>query len=74
VGMVGSLDSVIGMKRQPIIQRFLTGINQRFEVAKANQIFDLAIIDINKITGKAVKVESKRYFESTYKSELNLPI
>jgi len=69
VGMTGSLDSVIGMKRQPIIQRFLTGINQRFEVAKANQILDIAIIDINTKTGKSEKIESKRLYESNFQIE-----
>lgn len=70
VGMTGSLDSIIGMKKQPIIQRFLTGIYHRFEVAKANQILDLAVIDINSVSGKAEKIQSKRYFESTYAEEL----
>lgn len=74
VGMTGSLDSVIGMKRQPIIHRFLTGVNQRFEVAKQNQILDLAIIDVDHISGKAMNIESKRFFESSYKDELNLTI
>jgi len=74
VGMTGALDSIIGMKKQPIIQRFLTGINQRFEVAKPNQILDIAIMDINSNTGKAVHIESKRYYESTYKEELNLSV
>jgi len=36
VGMTGALDSVIGMKREPIIQKFITGVNHRFEVAKNN--------------------------------------
>ncbi len=69
VGMTGSLDSIIGMKRQPIIQRFLTGINQRFEVAKANQILDIAIIDINTKIGKAEKIVSKRLYESNFQTE-----
>ncbi len=70
VGMTGSLDSIIGMKRQPIIEKFLTGIHHRFEVAKPNQILDMAIIDINTKTGKAEKIESKRFYESSYKTEL----
>ncbi len=70
VGMTGSLDSIIGMKKQPIIQRFLTGIYHRFEVAKANQILDLAIMDINTATGMSEKIQSKRYYESTYADEL----
>lgn len=70
VGMTGSLDSVIGMKREPVIQRFLTGINQKFEVARDNIIMDLAIIDIDKKTGKAVNTSSMRIFEYNYDDQL----
>lgn len=70
VGMTGSLDSIIGMKKQPIIQRFLTGMYHRFEVAKANQILDIAIMDINTASGRAENIQSERYFESTYADEL----
>jgi metallophosphoesterase (TIGR00282 family) len=71
VGMTGALDSVIGMKREPIIQKFITGVNHRFEVAKNNLIMDISIIDIDSITGKAVHVEPLRLFESAYEEQLN---
>ncbi len=64
VGMTGSLDSVIGMKRQPVIDKFRTGINQRWEVAKKNVISDMTILDIDGLSGKTVKVESLRVYES----------
>ncbi len=63
VGMTGSLDSVIGMKRKPVIDKFRTGINQRWEVAKKNVVSDMAIIKIDISTGKALEVESLRLFE-----------
>ena len=66
VGMTGSLDSVIGMKKQPIVKKFVTGINQRFEVAKGNMILDLAILDIDKTDGKTTQAQSLRIFESNY--------
>lgn len=70
VGMTGSLDSVIGMKREPVIQKFLTGINQKFEVAKKNTIMDIAIIDIDKQTGKSINVSSLRIFESSFDEQM----
>ncbi len=72
VGMTGSIDSVIGMKKEPIITKFLTGINQRFEVAKKDMILDMAVVDINKLSGKATRVESVRLLESTYEKQLQI--
>ena len=70
VGMTGSLDSVIGMKIDPIIKKFLTGINQRFEVEKNNIILDMTVLDIKKTTGKTVRAEAVRIFEDTYEQQL----
>jgi hypothetical protein len=70
VGMTGALDSVIGMKRDAIIRKFITGVNQRFEVCKKNMIMDLSIIDIDTRTGNAVYVEPLRIYEDTYEEQL----
>jgi metallophosphoesterase (TIGR00282 family) len=70
VGMTGALDSVIGMTREPVIQKFVTGINHRFEVSQNNLIMDMTILDIDSITGKAIHVEPLRIFESTYEEQL----
>lgn len=70
VGMTGSLDSVIGMKQEPVIYRFLTGINQKFEVAKKNIIMDMVVLDIDKTAGKAVHVNSLRLYESRFDEQL----
>jgi len=71
VGMTGSLDSVIGMKRKPVIDKFRTGINQRWEVAKKNVISDMTIMDFDISTGRAVRVEALRIFEDKV---TNLPV
>jgi len=70
VGMTGAFDSIIGMKREPVIQKFLTGVNQKFEVAKENIILDMAVLDIDKASGKTVKTERMRIFESSYEKQL----
>jgi len=70
VGMTGSYNSVIGMKRDPVIQKFLTGVNQKFEVADQNVVLEMAMVDVDKSTGHAVNVQSLRIFESTYEEQL----
>ncbi|MCP4146497.1 MAG: TIGR00282 family metallophosphoesterase [bacterium] len=70
VGMTGAMDSVIGMKREAVIQKFVTGINHRFEVSKNTLVMDLAILDIDKDSGKAVNLESLRIHESRYEEQL----
>lgn len=70
VGMTGSLDSVIGMKHEPIIQKYITGVNQKFEVAKDNMIMDISVMDIDPSSGKTVNVELMRIHESSYEEQL----
>lgn len=52
VGMAGSLDSVIGIKKEIAIQRFLTQIPQKFEIAKENIHLQGVLIAIDDNTGK----------------------
>lgn len=68
VGMTGSLDSVIGMKRGPVLEKFKTGINQRWEVAKKNVIMDIIMIDINPQTSKSEEVKSLRLYSDSSKN------
>lgn len=57
VGMTGSRDGVIGMRREPIIEKFLTQRPVRFEVAKKNPMLCAVVIDIDEATGKARQIE-----------------
>jgi metallophosphoesterase (TIGR00282 family) len=70
VGMTGSLDSVIGMKKEPVIKKFLTGINHRFEVERTNLILDMTLVDINKDSGRAVHAEAIKLHETAYETQL----
>jgi len=72
VGMTGALDSVIGMKVEPVLRKFITGINQKFEVARDNPILDMVCLDIDKNTGKTVKTEFVRFSESTLEKQVAL--
>lgn len=53
VGMVGPRDSVIGVKKENIIERFLKSMPQRFTVAEDDCMINAVVIDIDERIGKA---------------------
>lgn len=57
VGMTGPYYSVIGTKRQIIIERFTTGLPQKFEVADGGGQFNGVIIDIDEQSGKSNSIK-----------------
>jgi len=56
VGMTGSMDSVIGIKREIAIRRFLTQLPIKFEVAQDNVQMNAVLLSINK-KGKANSIK-----------------
>jgi metallophosphoesterase (TIGR00282 family) len=56
-GFTGPHESVLGREIEPIIRRFLTGMPQRFEVAKNNVLLHGAVIEIDDASGKALKIQ-----------------
>ncbi|TYB32051.1 MAG: TIGR00282 family metallophosphoesterase [Candidatus Mcinerneyibacterium aminivorans] len=63
VGMTGSFDSVIGVKKEIIVQRFLTGLPERFKSAKRNQWFNAVIIEFENKKAKSISRYQKRKVE-----------
>ena len=57
VGMTGPRDSVIGMRQEPVIERFLTGMPSRFEVATGPTILSGVVVAIDAETGRARSIE-----------------
>lgn len=57
LGMAGPYDSVIGQEKSKIIERFLTGMPARFEVAKDDIQLHGVIIEIDESSGRAVHIE-----------------
>lgn len=57
VGMTGAHDSIIGMTKQPIIQRFLNGLPARFEAAEGDVQLHAVVIDVNEASGRARSIE-----------------
>lgn len=56
-GMTGPFDSVIGIKKDTIIERFLTQIPNRFDVAKNDVRLQGVVIDIDTQSGRANAIE-----------------
>jgi hypothetical protein len=56
-GMTGPYDSVIGRKVEDVLQRFLTLLPTRFEVAESNIQLHGVLLDIDNKTGKALSIE-----------------
>jgi hypothetical protein len=57
VGMTGAHDSVIGVERSAILQRFLTALPQRFEPATENPRLNAVIVEADEATGLAAGIE-----------------
>ncbi len=57
VGMTGPYDSVIGVEKEAIVERFLTGMPTRFETAKGDPRFAAVVIDADDKTGLARGIE-----------------
>ncbi|MBZ5719991.1 MAG: TIGR00282 family metallophosphoesterase [Acidobacteriia bacterium] len=57
VGMTGPYDSVIGVKKEQIVARFLNNMPVRFEAATADVRLCAVVIDCDETTGRARKIQ-----------------
>ena len=57
VGMVGPRDGCIGMDRDVVLERFLTGVPNRFVVASGPVTFNSVLVTINPSTGRATSIQ-----------------
>jgi metallophosphoesterase (TIGR00282 family) len=57
VGMVGPRDSCIGMDKDVVLQRFRTGVPNRFVVASGPVTFNSVLVTINSSTGRATSIQ-----------------
>ena len=53
LGMTGPYDSVIGMDREGVLEKFLTGLPRRFEVAKGDARLSGLVVDVDERSGRA---------------------
>jgi hypothetical protein len=56
-GMTGPHDSVIGMERETVLTRFVTGLPARMEPASANPRLQGVVITVDDATGRASAIE-----------------
>lgn len=56
VGMVGGYNSVIGIRKDQSVKRFLTGRPQRFEPEKEGVFFSAVVVEVDPKTGKALSI------------------
>ncbi|HTL70115.1 MAG TPA: TIGR00282 family metallophosphoesterase [Candidatus Eisenbacteria bacterium] len=57
LGMTGPYDSVIGAQKEAIIQKFLTQLGTRKEVAQNDVRLSGALVTVDSLTGKATAIE-----------------
>ena len=63
LGMTGPLDSVLGVKKEIIIEKFKSQLPQRFVVASGPYQFNAVIIDIDEYTGEANFIQRIQNYE-----------
>ena len=55
-GMTGPYDSIIGIEKEIVLQRFLTGLPVRMEAARGKVELHSVIVGVDESTGKATTV------------------
>jgi metallophosphoesterase (TIGR00282 family) len=63
IGMTGPLHSVIGVKKELAIEKFLTGMPRRFEVAAGPTVFCAVLVELDARLGKALSIERIRIID-----------
>jgi metallophosphoesterase (TIGR00282 family) len=61
VGMSGSFDSVIGMRKEQAIERFLYQISLRLEPALEDRRLSGVVVEVDTDTGKALSIQRTQY-------------
>ena len=56
-GMTGPYDSVIGVKKEQVIERFLSGMPARFESANGDVRLCAVVVECDDQTGRASRIE-----------------
>ena len=60
-GMTGSFDSILGRKKEDIIERFLTNIPTRFNLAQDDVRMQGVILEIDEASGRALSIKRVEY-------------
>ena len=57
LGLIGPCDSIIGVEKDAVLHRFLTGMPSRFETAKGDPRFAAVVVDVDEQTGRARSID-----------------
>ena len=57
VGMTGPFDSVIGTRKEIVLERFLTQLPNKFDVAKGDVRLQAVLIDVDERSGSALSIK-----------------
>ncbi len=57
LGMTGPHESVIGMKKETILERFLTGLPNRFEASNKGPVLEGAVLTLDESQNRAVEIK-----------------
>jgi 2',3'-cyclic-nucleotide 2'-phosphodiesterase len=68
IGMTGPYDSVIGVEKDMIIQRFLTGMPGRFETAKGDARLAAVVVSVDPESGRAHAIDRMLLSEADLKT------
>lgn len=66
VGMTGPEDSVLGMRKELIIQRFLSQMPNKFEVADGPSVLSAVVVEADPATGRASGIRRIRVRHSSH--------
>jgi calcineurin-like phosphoesterase len=61
VGMCGALDSILGRNKECIIERFVTGMPVKFDVAQNDVRLQGVVLDIDEISGRTSSIKRVEY-------------
>ncbi|WP_059105237.1 TIGR00282 family metallophosphoesterase [Shouchella shacheensis] len=65
VGMTGPYDGILGMEREAVLHKFLTSLPVRFEVANGREQLNGVVIDVDRKTGRATRMERIQISDET---------
>ena len=55
--MTGPFDSIIGTRKDAVLERFLTSMPNKFDVAKGDVRLQGVVLDVDRTSGKALGIE-----------------
>lgn len=67
LGMTGPVDSAIGIKVEPVIEKFITCRLTKFEIAESPCVYCAVIIDVDDKTNMPTKIERLQIYENDVK-------